>query len=552
MHHRLALLLPLLIAGPAVAQSRCEQLFQVASDLAGLRIDVARPVANDPAFDSYCLVQGRVNERTGIDGKSYAIGFEMRLPDVWSGRFLLQANGGNDGAVIPATGGIANAAGGQTALARGFAVLSTDAGHNGLDPVNRDAGIVAGNLFGLDPQARADYGYAATATMTPLARTLIERYYGRLPDFSYLAGCSNGGRHGMVAASRFPDLFDGILAGNPGFDLPRAAVQHAWDVQSFQIADPDIRKAFSREDMALVARDVVAACDALDGLADGLVADLRGCQETFRLESLICADEKDGSCLAPKQVEALSRSMAGPIDTDGQALYAEWPYDGGLGSGNWRFWKLESGNPDWNGLPLITTLGGGSLAYLFSTPPVRVASAPDSLLAFLSRFDFDTDAPTIYAADHPFSESAMTYMAPPDVDNPRLAGFKANGHKLIVYHGQSDGVFSTGAIVRWYEKLTANQGGDAGDFARLFLVPGMNHCGGGPATDQFDALSALVDWVEDGLTPDRLIATINPDNPEVPASWSRQRSRPLCVWPRIARYTGGDPEVADSFACLPP
>ena len=174
-----------------------------------VRITRADLITSDAQYPAYCLVQGKVNERTGIDGKSYAIGFEMRLPTAWSGRFLYQANGGNDGVVVPAEGDgkNLNVVGRVTALARGFAVLSTDAGHNGADPVNASTGLLSGNVFGFDPQARLDYGYMATATMTPIAKSIIRSYYGIGPSYSYMFGCSNGGRHGMVAASRFPGLF---------------------------------------------------------------------------------------------------------------------------------------------------------------------------------------------------------------------------------------------------------------------------------------------------------------------------------------------------------
>jgi len=532
----------------------CAGITAESLQLPDVQITKAESVTDDDNYPAYCLLQGKVNERTGIDGRTYAIGFEMRLPLEWNGRFLFQMNGGNDGAVVPAEGhpNQLNAVGGNSALARGFAVLSTDAGHNGSDPANAEAGLVAGVLFGLDPQARADYGYATTAAMTPVAKTIIQHYYGQDPAYSYMFGCSNGGRHGMVTAARYAGEFDGILAGAPGFNLPKAAVQHAWDVQSFQIADPDFRKAFSREDMLVVAAAVVAQCDALDGIDDGLVADIRQCQEVFTLADVQCEGEKQADCLTVKQVEALGRAMGGPRNSDGEQLYSEWSYDSGLGSGNWRFWKLESGISPWDNYPLIATLGGGSLAYIFTTPPTKTPGDPASLVDFLTHFNFDTDAPKIFATDEVFTESAMDFMTPPDAGDPTLADFQAEGGKLLIYQGQSDAVFSVNDITRWYEHLAANNGGDAGSFARLFVVPGMNHCADGQATDQFDALSALVSWVEDDQAPDQLLASVNPENPEIPADWSKTRTRPLCVWPNIAKYTGGDPENAESFQCVLP
>lgn len=169
----------------------------------------------------HCLVRGYMNERVSpVDGKTYRIGFEMRLPTDWSGRYLYQANGGLDGSVAPATGGVG---GGESGLQMGMAVISSDAGHAG----NQNP------TFGLDPQARLDYGYQAVGTLTPMAKALVEAAYGRQPDRSYITGGSNGGRHTMVAASRYADDYDGFLAVAPGFNLPQAAVAQIWGAQQW-------------------------------------------------------------------------------------------------------------------------------------------------------------------------------------------------------------------------------------------------------------------------------------------------------------------------------
>jgi hypothetical protein len=202
-------------------------------------------------------------------------------------------------------------------------------------------------------------------------------------------------------------------------------------------------------------------------------------------------------------------------------------------------------------------MGAASLAAIFTTPPTFTKGDPDSLMAFLCQFDFDKDAPKIYAKGTfmiggkpvDYAESAWDFMTPPDADDPKLEALRAAGHKIILYHGQSDGAFSFNASAAWIEKLNANSGGDAGGFARLFAVPGMNHCSKGPSTDNFDMLSAIVDWVEQGKAPDRIIASVTPGNKEIPADWSADRTRPLCPWPKIARYVGGDKEKADSFEC---
>jgi hypothetical protein len=497
--------------------------------------------------EAFCQLNGIVNSRTGIDGKHYAIEFEMRLPLAWNGRFVYQMNGGNDGTVVPAEGDVFD---GRSARARGYAVLSTNAGHDGNAADNQQYGLAAGNRFGLDPQARSDYGFATTATMTPIANTIIKTFYSKAAAYSYLSGCSNGGRHGMVAASRYGDMFDGILVGAPGFNLPKAAVQHAWDVQSTQQVDPKLHNAFSRADMQLMVNKITEACDGLDGAKDGLVNKIRQCQNSFDVNSLRCSGEKNASCLSDTQIKSFTRIMSGPHNSKGQQLYNHWWYDTGIADEGWRFWKFESPIPAWNNNPLIATMGAGSLAYIFTTPATEVDGSPDKLVQFLSAFDFDSDAQKIFATQGAFKKSAMEFMTPPDVDNPKLKNFYKHNGKLIIYHGQSDPVFSTVDIVDWYEKLNKNYGGKAHNFARLFVVPGMNHCNGGPATDQFDALGALVTWVEKVQAPDTIAAKVNPENKSLPANWSKTRSRPLCPWPSVATYKSGDIESAASFACV--
>ena len=552
-----AALLAACAGGPPGAGSKpggvaCGQLASAVKGVAQLDITGTRSEpADDKGHPAHCVVTGKLNDRAGDDGKRYAIGFEMRLPQGWNQRFLHQVNGGNDGVVVRAFG--PQAATLPDALARGFAVISSNAGHDGEDPANLATGLVRGNVFGLDRQARRDYGYGATDALWPVAQGLIQAHYGKPPQRNYMAGCSNGGRHGMVAASRQGSRYDGILASAPGFNLPKAAVQHAWDVQAWRSVDPDIRRAFSPADLKLVADKVLARCDALDLLVDGIVADTARCQKAFRLSDLQCQAGKADGCLSAAQVAALTRSWSGPRNSRGQQLYSDWPVDPGIAGAGWRAWKLESSVPPWDRMPIIAVMGAGSLAYLFTTPPTPVRGGSADLLDFLSRFDFDRDAPKIFATDAQFPESPMAVMTPPDAANPLLADFARKGGKLIVLHGVADPVFSVNDTLHWAERLQANLGlAKANQVARVFPVPGMGHCQGGPATDQVDALGALVDWVEKGQAPDKLIAKVNPANKEVPANWSPQRSRPLCPHPQVMRYAGGDVESAASFRCATP
>jgi tannase/feruloyl esterase len=549
------LMLGLVAPGAASAQSEsCTQVTTQSLAIPGLVIDGSKMQAAGGGLPKHCIVSGAMNDRTGADGKHYAIRFEMRLPVEWNGRFLDQANGGNDGVVLPATGDQpkALASGGVPALARGFAVLSSDSGHSGSDPVNKALGLAGGAAFGLDSQARRDYGYAADMTLAPVAKAIIAAHYGRKPDFSYMFGCSNGGRHTMVAAERMPKAYDGFLVGDPGFDLPRAAIQHAWDAQAFVKADPDIRKSISEADAKLISRKITEACDKLDGLEDGLTANLAACQKAFDFDSLTCAPGASADCLPEAKVKALKTSFAGPKNSKGEALYSDWPVDGGVGTGNWRMWKVESPIAPWDHYPIIATMGAASLEYIFTTPPTPVQGTNDALMKALLGFDFDVDAPKIFARTDAYPESAMDFMTPPEVDDPKLGAFRQAGRKMIIYHGQADPVFSINDTVRWFERLSANADGHADSFVRLFAVPGLTHCSGGVALEKFDALGALIDWVEKGKAPDRIIASVNPANPEIPASWSPNRTRPLCPWPSYAKYSGGDPEQASSFACSNP
>lgn len=496
------------------------------------------------AAPAHCLVQGRMNERTSpVDNQRYAIGFEMRLPIAWNGRFFYQANGGLDGVVLPALGGIGGGGPRSSALQMGFAVISADAGHAGS----------MGPRFGLDPQARLDYGYNAVAQLTPMAKNLIAKAYGREPDRSYFGGCSNGGRHAMVAAVRSAGQYDGILAGDPGFNLPKAAVAQLYGAQQYaavasaktSAGQPDLQSAFTPAELKLVADKVLEKCDALDGLADGIVSDVNACRARFDIQAAVptcSAGTRNGSCLSAPQKNALDKVFKGARNSAGQAIYSSFPFDAGISGSNWREWKFAS----------PPTRDAGAVAFIFSTPPL--ADRPQGLL-FALGFDMDRDAPRIAATDGVFRESALSFMTPPDAAN--LSALRERGGRMIVYHGTSDPVFSSDDTAAWYERVQAANGGDASSFARYFPVPGMNHCAGGPATDQFDMLGALVDWVEQGKAPASITASARGvgspvPNAEVPANWSPQRTRPLCPYPQVARYTGGDTERAGSFACQSP
>jgi hypothetical protein len=528
----------------APLQGSCEALAARLATLSNTRIDSAVTVAagaltvGGTPVAEHCQVTGRMAERVGpIDGVAYAIGFEMRLPKAWNGRFFHQGNGGIDGNVLPATGGVNGGAGLTNALQQGFAVLSSNAGHSGGNPA-----------FGVDPQARLDYGYQAVATLTPMAKALIAQAYGKGPDRSYFGGCSNGGRHTFVAMTRMPEAYDGYLAGAPGYRLPLAAIANIDGAKRYAsvATDPtDLYTAFTAAERATVAAAVLARCDALDGATDGLVQDTTACQAAFKLETDVptCSGARDGSCLSAAQKTAIAPTFSGAVDGNGRRFYSSFPYDSGLGAAGVANWEFVA--------PIQRDAGGVGL--IWGVPPRDPATFDGA--AFVRTESIDAMLASVAATDATYTESALSFMQP--VEPTKLDALRDRGAKLLVYHGVSDAIFSSDDTTAWYEALDDEQDGDAADFARFYRVPGMGHCSGGPATDQFDMLTPLVQWVEQGQAPGAVVAAARGAgnaagvNAELPAGWSASRTRPLCPYPQVARLKDGatDLESAESFAC---
>jgi feruloyl esterase len=494
------------------------------------------------AIAAHCLVSGTLAERVGaVDGKTYAIRFEMRLPNRWNGRFLYQANGGLDGNVAPALG--AHGGGPLTnALHKGFAVISSDAGHTAAQ----------NPTFGLDPQARLDYGYQAVGKLTPLAKDLIRAAYGKGPDRSYLAGCSNGGRHAFVAAVRHADQYDGILAGAPGWRLPLAAVANIAGAQLYArvataspVRTPDhLGTAFTAAERALLSRAVLARCDSIDGMIDGIVQATAACQARFDLATDVptCAGARDGRCLTAAQKEVIAAIFAGPTTRDGKRIYSSFPFDTGHATPGVAFWEFGAS----------LNLDSGSVGFVFSVPPAAPAGFDGP--AFTLGADVDDLVRRIDAADPTYTESSLTFMTPPRPTD--LSALRQRGGRMIVYHGVSDAIFSVDDTTAWYRGVGDTLGADPAGFVRLFHVPGMGHCSGGPSTDQFDLLAPLVDWVETGKAPERVVASVraagNPGgaNADLPPDWPAARKRPLCPWPKVATFRGtGQAENPDDYLC---
>jgi len=527
----LSLVLVLSSLAPGFAQAASNELPAACAALAkldspGYRVDAAQwvPAGEIPGgvpgstvtVPDHCLFQVVIDPReSGMPELSYGTGIELRLPADWNGRFLFQGGGGLNGTLNVATGSVRGA---PSALNRGFAVVSTDGGHRGRN--NVDA------RFGVDQQAKLDFAYQAVEKTTYEAKALISRYYGRDPDYSYFVGCSTGGREAMLVAQRMPLEFDGVVSGNAAFHFAGLVANQIWSLQTVNRmaprddnGNPLYSEAISHGQLEAIKARLLSRCDALDGLADGMINDFQACD--FTPAEMQCGTPGISAeqCLTPAQVGGLEDIFGGARNSRGDALYGKFHYDTGIAGSAWR--GMHLGNNA--GMPANAILGATTMKGYILTPP-----QPDlDPLAF----DFDRDM-------------ALTEETAAINDAVGLlhSTFANRGGKFIGYHGMSDQGMSSGRILEWYENILPRSEAGPQDWARLYMVPGMTHCGGGESTDAFDMLTAIQDWVEEDKAPDRILAT-GAAFPDV--------SRPLCPYPLVARYNGGDPDSADSFSCQP-
>jgi feruloyl esterase len=410
----------------------------------------------------------------------------------WNGKFMGVGNGGWTGSI--------NYSAMADALRRGYATASTDTGHVG--------GSAA---FALEhPEKLVDFGSRSIHLMTMAARQLVASHYDRPPQWSYFNGCSAGGRQGLKMAQLFPEAYNGIIAGAPAADWTGRAAQSLRVAQALR-ATPDSN--IPREKYQLIHDAALAACDAADGVRDGVIENPAACR--FDPAVLRCAGADDGTCLTAAQVEA-ARQIYAP---------AENPRTGRTTAG--LVPGTELGWATW----------GGAQPLSISVEHFRyvVHQDPDWDPA---RFDFDRD---IVLADERDGGTINAL-------DPDLRGFFGRGGRLLQYHGWADPQISAGNSVDYYASVVREFGGvDAvHDHYRLFMVPGMAHCGGGTGPNSFDMLAALEAWVEQGQAPDRIVASRLREG-EV------ERTRPLCPYPQVAVYAGtGSTDQAEHFVCRAP
>lgn len=504
------------LAGVAQAQD-CTALPSKAP--AGVTL-VSENLAADKGLPAHCKVTGKMNERVGVNGKGlpqpYHIGFELRLPTDWNGRLLYQGGGGNDGIVRPAIG--PQATSDKPALARGFAVVTTDAGHQGPSADH-----------GFDPQARVDQAYNAHDKVAIAAKQIIQSYFAKQASKSYFIGCSGGGRQGMMMTQRFPHHFDGVISIAPAMRVSKGATIAAmWDTQALMAIAPKngkgdtiLAQALTDADLGVLRQGILEKCDALDGAVDGIVSNPAAC--TFDVKTLQCKVSKEATCLSEPQVSALIKMFTGAKNSKGEALYTGWAWDAGIGhtANDWRMWKLgnsQTATPNSRHVFLMQD----ALQGRFVTPPDRSLTAMN--------FNFDRDPPRMDAHSWMYDTAS----------DAQLAAFKARGGKLLLAHGMADPIFSEHGTQDYFKRLQVSEGG--AQMSRYFQIPGMGHCQGGAATDSWDGLSAMVDWVEKGQAPEVIIAK--------GTQVFKDRTRPLCAYPKTARYKGsGNIEDAASFSC---
>ena len=417
---------------------------------------------------------------------------EVWLPaSNWNGKFQAVGNGGWAGSISYAAM--------ATALQEGYATASNDTGHKGGTA-----------LFAIDhPEKLVDFAHRAVHEMAVQSKTIIAAYYNRAPRLSYFNGCSTGGRQGLMSAQKYPEDFDAIVAGAPANYQTHL---HAWDLSVSIPVLKNPEAAVPASKLEMVNRAVIAACDARDGVTDGLLNDPRACK--FDVASLQCKAGDAADCLTAAQVESMKRVYAPARTSSGEIVFP------GKDPGSETGWGTAiGGGQQPGGVPL------GSFLVAYSDPNWNWRN-----------FDLDRDLKVV-------DEKVGSIV---NAINPDLRAFKARGGKLLMYHGWNDTAISAGNAINYYASVQQRMGRGQDDWFRLFMAPGMQHCGGGPGPNQANWMAALERWREAGVEPDRITAARVTNN-------RVDMTRPLCPYPQVAQYKGvGSTNDAENFVCKVP
>jgi len=465
-----------------------------------------------PNLPPFCRVAGTIRPSADSD-----IQFEVWLPDEasWNTRYLGTGNGGFAGDI--------NYRGIGSAIQRGYASASTDTGHTGTN------GISAAWANG-HPEKLIDYGHRAIHETTVVAKALVKAFYQKKLEHSYFSSCSNGGRQALMEAQRYPDDFDGIIAGAPANNFTHIASEFVWIAQALTAAYIPSAK------MPALEAATLSACDAKDGVKDGVLDDPRQCK--FDPAVLLCKGAESDACLTQGQIDTLRKIYEGPKDSRGHEILAGFEPGGETGPGGWGGW-ITGGS-----LTKSAQFGFGSEIY--------------AQMVYVNKdWDYKTFDLT---RDTKLADQKIGHVI--NATDANLKSFVKHGGKLILYHGWCDPALPPRNTIEYYEAVRAKMGPKQADaFMRLYMLPGVQHCGGGPGPNHYgdfdkepDATSnlllALERWVESGVAPADLTAVRYKGNR---AAAGVERSRPICAYPQVAKYKGsGSTDEAASFECKVP
>jgi len=470
------------------------------------------PLKNLPAF---CRAAGVIKPSSDSQ-----IQFEVWLPaSGWNGKFQGIGNGGFAGAIE--YNGLADA------VQHGYAAASTDTGHQGS---GTDAAWALGH-----PEKIVDFGHRAIHEMTDKAKAIVAAFYGSGPKRSYFCSCSNGGRQALIEAQRYPADYDGIIAGAPANYWTHLLLSA---VSNLQATAGQQATYIPPSKLAAIQAAALAACDEKDGVTDGVIENPALCR--FDPAALLCQGAESANCLTAPQVQALKKLYEGTRNARGKLLFPGYSPGGEADPAGWRPW-------------ITGPAPNESLLFAFGTGFYRNMIYNNPAWDYKS-LEVDREAK---AADEKMASIL-------NATNPDLRKFKERGGKLLLYHGWSDAAIPALNSIDYYKSVVKKMGSkNAGNFVRLFMVPGMQHCAGGSGPSLFGQFgvarddprhnisAALERWAEQGAAPEEIVATklINGMNP----AKGIERTRPLCAYPKIARYKGsGNTEAAENFECAEP
>jgi feruloyl esterase len=472
-------------------------------------------ITNETAPVSHCKV-------TGVIGPE--IKFELLLPENWNGKFVMGGGGGFVGSVM-------NTSLMFGSLQAGFATVGTDTGHEG-HPL--DASWAHNNLERL-----VNFGHQAVHRTAITAKAIIKTHYGKDITYSYFVGCSTGGRQAMMEAQRYPDDFDGIVAGAPSYDYAGIGAL-ATQISNAMYPDPNnLEEAvIGVDEQQLIAKYYLEKCDELDGIKDGILNEPSKCD--LDLSELLCKKGQTEDCLTKVQLAAAKVIYDGPMDSKGNTMFSGFPFGSENSTGGWSRWLT-------GGLRYLEDLDnfqGGVEVGGFEAPvsPSAYYSFGNGIIG-----QFIYNDPEWSYVDYNYGNlvrDAERITETLDATNPDLSAFRKRGGKLIMYTGWSDAAIPPGSVIDYFTNVLSHDN-TAADDVRLFMMPGVEHCFGGPGPSFVNFLTEIAKWVDTGIAPDEMVVYWLDENMQP------NGSRILCPYPQVSKYDGhGDTRNASSFSCV--